>query len=66
MWCNRSKQKKSCILLDGYIITIAALAAIKLKPDVVSPYLFLTTKSNEPGHVLAMQCIQDVVKNGYP
>ena len=61
-----SKMEK-CILLDGFIVTVAALVAIKLYPKVVSPCLFFSTQSKEPGHVVAIRCILDVVKeNGFP
>jgi nicotinate-nucleotide--dimethylbenzimidazole phosphoribosyltransferase len=49
------------ILVDGFIVTAAALVAIFIDPLAVSRVLFLTTQSAERGHDVAIATMQQLV-----
>jgi nicotinate-nucleotide--dimethylbenzimidazole phosphoribosyltransferase len=49
------------ILVDGFIVTAAALVAIFIEPLACSRVLFLTTQSAEKGHDVAIATIQQLV-----
>ena len=51
------------ILVDGFIVTAAALVAVGIKPSVCN-VLFLSTKSAEKGQLAAVKQIQDTARNG--
>jgi nicotinate-nucleotide--dimethylbenzimidazole phosphoribosyltransferase len=54
------------ILVDGFIVTVAALAASLLSPNCIR-VLFLATQSVECGQSIAIQRIHDLAKqNGIP
>lgn len=56
--------REDCIavLVDGFIATVAALVAVRLDPRSAD-CLFLTTRSPEPGHAVAMA---ELMKVGIP
>lgn len=52
----RCAQQGVPILVDGFISTVAALAAIKLNPETKDWMLF-SHKSKEPGHKIVLSCL---------
>ena len=44
-------------LVDGFIASVAALAAVRLNPTI-SPWLLYAHKSAEPGHILVLNALQ--------
>ena len=50
------------VLVDGFIVTAAALVAVRMKPSVCNA-LFLTTKSAEKGQQAAIEEIQAIAKD---
>lgn len=44
------------ILVDGFITSVAALAAVKLRPEVL-PWMIFAHESAEPGHQLVYQAL---------
>ncbi len=49
-------QQGMAILVDGFICSIAALAAIRINPDI-KPWLFFAHASSEPGHAIVMKAL---------
>lgn len=45
------------VLVDGYITTVAALLAVRIRPEVAG-WLLYAHRSAEPGHVLMLQALQ--------
>ncbi|MDZ7778468.1 MAG: nicotinate-nucleotide--dimethylbenzimidazole phosphoribosyltransferase [Gemmatimonadota bacterium] len=45
------------VVLDGFIATAAALAAVRIAPDV-QDYLFASHLSTEPGHALQLRALE--------
>merc|ERR1712238_329280 len=56
-----ASDRKIAILVDGFIVTAAALIAVRMKPSVCNA-LFLTTKSAEKGQVAAIEQIQAIAR----
>lgn len=56
-----ASDRKIAVLVDGFIVTAAALVAVRMKPSVCNA-LFLTTKSAEKGQVAAIEQIQDIAR----
>ena len=56
-----ASDRKIAILVDGFIVTAAALVAVRMKPNVCNA-LFFTTKSAEKGQVAAIEQIQAIAK----
>jgi nicotinate-nucleotide--dimethylbenzimidazole phosphoribosyltransferase len=50
------------VLVDGFIVTAAALLAASMKPSVCN-VIFLSTKSAEKGHAAAVEQIQAIAKD---
>lgn len=46
---QQAARRRIPILVDGYIVTVAALAAVQLEPDL-RPWLLFAHRSDEPGH----------------
>ncbi len=44
------------VLIDGFIASVAALTALKIRPDIL-PWLILGHQSAEPGHILVIQAL---------
>jgi nicotinate-nucleotide--dimethylbenzimidazole phosphoribosyltransferase len=44
------------VLVDGFIVSVAALVAVRLRPDV-SPWLHFAHHSEEPGHTRILQAL---------
>ena len=53
----RCGQRAIPVLVDGFITTVAALAAVSLRPELV-PWLFYAHRSAEPGHRLLLQALE--------
>ncbi len=49
-------QQGIAILVDGFICSIAALAAIRMNPGI-KPWLFFAHASSEPGHATVMKAL---------
>lgn len=49
--------QKMIVIVDGYIVTAAALVACQLKP-ATRDYLFFAHRSAEPGHQLALDALR--------
>lgn len=61
-----ASDRKIAVLVDGFIVTTAALVAVRMKP-IVCNALFLTTASVEKGQMAAIQQIQTIaVENNLP
>ncbi|MCC4308952.1 MAG: nicotinate-nucleotide--dimethylbenzimidazole phosphoribosyltransferase [Alcanivorax sp.] len=45
------------VLVDGFIVTVAALAAVRLRPEL-RPWLVFSHQSAEPGHVRLLQTLE--------
>lgn len=56
-----ASDRKIAVLVDGFIVTAAALVAVRMKPSVCNA-LFFTTKSAEKGQVAAIEEIQAIAK----
>jgi nicotinate-nucleotide--dimethylbenzimidazole phosphoribosyltransferase len=56
-----ASDRKIAVLVDGFIVTAAALIAVRMKPSVCN-VLFLTTKSAEKGQVAAIEQIQSIAR----
>jgi nicotinate-nucleotide--dimethylbenzimidazole phosphoribosyltransferase len=56
-----ASDRKIAVLVDGFIVTAAALIAVRMKPSVCN-VLFLTTKSAEKGQVAAIEQIQAIAR----
>ena len=56
-----ASDRKIAVLVDGFIVTAAALVAVRMKPSVCNA-LFLTTKSAEKGQVVAIEQIQTIAR----
>eukprot|EP00536_Pseudo-nitzschia_multiseries_P002169 jgi/Psemu1/182826/e_gw1.28.183.1 len=56
-----ASDRNVAVLVDGFIVTAAALAAVRMKPSVCNA-LFLTTKSVEKGQQAAIEHIQAIAK----
>lgn len=52
-------EQNVAVLVDGFICTTAAMVAACISPDVCR-VLFLSTRSAEPGHVAAVEKIQEI------
>mmetsp|Transcript_43907 Transcript_43907/g.138594 ORF Transcript_43907/g.138594 Transcript_43907/m.138594 type:complete len:265 (-) Transcript_43907:90-884(-) len=53
----RAREKKIAVLVDGFISSAAALAAVHADPDV-SEAIFLATRSAEVGHEIAIEALR--------
>jgi len=54
------------ILIDGFIVTTAALVAVRIDPEICK-YLFFATKSSEQGQDIAIRFIKNIaLKHNYP
>eukprot|EP00531_Pseudo-nitzschia_arenysensis_P013077 CAMPEP_0116123378 /NCGR_PEP_ID=MMETSP0329-20121206/4718_1 /TAXON_ID=697910 /ORGANISM="Pseudo-nitzschia arenysensis, Strain B593" /LENGTH=374 /DNA_ID=CAMNT_0003617293 /DNA_START=46 /DNA_END=1166 /DNA_ORIENTATION=+ len=61
-----ASDRNIAVLVDGFIVTAAALVAVRMKPSVCNA-LFFTTKSAEKGQVAAIEQIQNIAKeNNFP
>lgn len=61
-----ASNRNIAVLVDGFIVTAAALVAVRMKPSVCNA-LFFTTKSAEKGQVAAIEQIQNIAKdNNFP
>ena len=49
--------RRAVVLVDGFISTAAALAAIRARPEV-EPYVVFSHRSEEPGHRLMLDALQ--------
>jgi nicotinate-nucleotide--dimethylbenzimidazole phosphoribosyltransferase len=49
------------LLIDGFIVTAAALAAVAISPSVCN-FLFLSTRSVEKGQIAAIKRIQEIAR----
>ncbi len=49
--------RRAVVLVDGFISTAAALAAMRARPEV-EPYLVFSHRSEEPGHRLMLDALQ--------
>ena len=56
-----ASDRKIAVLVDGFIVTAAALVAVRMKPSVCN-VLFLTTKSAEKGQEAAIEQIQAIAR----
>ena len=56
-----ASERNIAILVDGFIVTVAALVAVRMKPSVCNA-LFLATKSAEQGQIAAIEQIQDIAR----
>ena len=56
-----ASNRKIAVLVDGFIVTAAALVAVRMKPSVCN-VLFFTTKSAEKGQLAAIEQIQNMAK----
>ena len=45
------------VLVDGFIVTVAALAAVRLRPEL-RPWLLFGHRSREPGHARLLQALE--------
>lgn len=52
------------LLIDGFIVTAAALVAVSMKPSVCNA-LFLSTKSAEQGQMVAISHIQSIARHAH-
>mmetsp|Transcript_24434 Transcript_24434/g.51614 ORF Transcript_24434/g.51614 Transcript_24434/m.51614 type:complete len:713 (+) Transcript_24434:318-2456(+) len=57
-----ASDRNVAVLVDGFIVTAAALVAVRMKPSVCN-VLFLTTKSAEKGQQAAIEEIQAIAKD---
>ncbi len=57
-----ASERNIAVLVDGFIVTAAALVAVRMKPSVCN-ILFLTTKSAEKGQVAAIEQIQNIARD---
>ena len=57
-----ASDRKIAVLVDGFIVTAAALVAVRMKPAVCNA-LFFTTKSAEKGQLAAIEHIQTIARN---
>lgn len=48
--------RRAAVLVDGFIATAAALAALAARPDV-RPYLIFAHRSHEPGHAMMLTAL---------
>ncbi|MEE4378927.1 MAG: nicotinate-nucleotide--dimethylbenzimidazole phosphoribosyltransferase [Candidatus Competibacteraceae bacterium] len=53
----RSGQRGIPVLVDGFIATAAALAAVRLRPELAA-WLLYSHRSSEPGHQRLLQALQ--------
>ena len=56
-----ASERHIAVLVDGFIVTAAALVAVMMKPTVCNA-LFLTTKSAEKGQAAAIEQIQAIAE----
>ena len=56
-----ASDRNIAVLVDGFIVTTAALVAVRMKPSVCN-VLFFTTKSAEKGQQVAIQQIQAIAR----
>ncbi|MGK3759374.1 MAG: nicotinate-nucleotide--dimethylbenzimidazole phosphoribosyltransferase [Bacillariaceae sp.] len=56
-----ASDRNIAVLVDGFIVTTAALIAVRMKPSVCN-VLFFTTKSAEKGQQVAIQQIQAIAR----
>ncbi len=50
-------QRRLPVLVDGFIVSVAALAACRMRPEL-APWLILAHESAEPGHRLVIEALQ--------
>ena len=63
---NRARQMKLAIIVDGFIVSAAALLAAMMNPSVTENY-FLASLSSETGHAIALREICSIAqKHGAP
>ena len=56
-----ASNRKIAVLVDGFIVTAAALVAVRMKPSVCN-VLFFSTKSAEKGQIAAIEQIQRIAQ----
>lgn len=54
--CIAGAGQRLPLLVDGFIATVAALAACRMRPEL-APFLIFTHRSREPGHVAALAAL---------
>ncbi|MBF0339997.1 MAG: nicotinate-nucleotide--dimethylbenzimidazole phosphoribosyltransferase [Magnetococcales bacterium] len=50
-------QRRLPVLVDGFIVSVAALAAVRLRPEI-RPWLLFAHESAEPGHRVVLEALQ--------
>jgi nicotinate-nucleotide--dimethylbenzimidazole phosphoribosyltransferase len=53
---GRAAERRICVLVDGFIVSTAALAAVRATP-AIRPYLLFAHRSAEPGHHLVLDAL---------
>lgn len=54
---GRAAERRICILVDGFIVSAAVLAAVRAAPSI-RPYLLFAHASTEPGHRMVLKAMQ--------
>ncbi|MBF0181649.1 MAG: nicotinate-nucleotide--dimethylbenzimidazole phosphoribosyltransferase [Magnetococcales bacterium] len=57
--CVAAAQRGLPVLVDGFIVSTAALAAVQLRPEVL-PWLIFAHQSAEPGHQAVLKALEAV------
>ncbi|MBF0627735.1 MAG: nicotinate-nucleotide--dimethylbenzimidazole phosphoribosyltransferase [Magnetococcales bacterium] len=50
-------QRRLPVLVDGFIVSVAALAAVRIRPEL-APWLIFAHESAEPGHRVVLEAMQ--------
>lgn len=59
---HEASERNIALLVDGFIVTAAALVAVGMNPNVCR-VLFFTTRSAEQGHMVAIERIQSMARD---
>lgn len=54
---GRAAERRICVLVDGFIVATAVLAAVRAAPSI-RPYLLFAHASTEPGHRMVLKALQ--------
>lgn len=54
--CIAAAQQRMPVLVDGFIVSVAALAAVRLRPEL-RPWLIFAHRSAEPGHARVLDAL---------